>query len=351
LKVGIIGYAGCGKTTVFNALTGQSVEVGGYSARGGINLGTIKVPDERVDRLSEIFRPGKIVYAEILFADLVAPSPEVSGQAFEPESLGQMRQMDALTHVVRNFDNPAAIQDIDPLRDLRNLEAELALADLAILEKRIERLEKEGGKARELPLLRRLVAHLESERPLRVMESLGNAERTMIKGFSFLSLKPLLVVLNRPEERIGRPPPDDLAAAAAASGAPVFTLCGKVEAELNELEPEDRAAFLADLGLAEPARLRFIRAAYDALDLISFLTVGVDEVRAWSVQRDTAAQRAAGVIHSDMERGFIRSEVIRFEDLSKLGSEARCREAGKMRVEGKEYRVQDGDVVHVRFNV
>ncbi|NOZ85789.1 MAG: redox-regulated ATPase YchF [Deltaproteobacteria bacterium] len=348
MKVGITGYSGAGKTTVFNALSGRGADKGAFKQKGAMNLGTVKVPDLRVDRLSGLFKPKKTIYAEVVFADLLAPAPDVSGNSFDADTLGHMRDMDALTHVIRGFDHPLTGDNARPLDDFRNLEMELELADLSVLEKRIERLNKEGGKSRELPLLEKLSAHLESEKPLRTL-GLDEAEERSLRGYAFLSLKPLLVVLNLPEDAEEKF--DELNKAVSEAGAGLFIMKGKMEEEIAELDEEDRKPFLEELGVAEPARDRFIRAAYAALDLVSFFTVGKDEVRSWPIKKGTVAVKAAGTIHTDLERGFIRAEVTRWEDLLELGSEANCRTAGKMRLEGKEYLVQDGDVFHVRFNV
>jgi ribosome-binding ATPase YchF (GTP1/OBG family) len=219
-----------------------------------------------------------------------------------------------------------------------------------VVEKRLERLKKEKGHERERALLERIMPELEAGRPLRVL-GLGAEERTQLAGFAFLSLRPLLVVQNVAESEVAAPLPPEVASRAEAEGAEALVLSARVEAEVAELEPEDRAAFLADLGLAASARDRFIQASYGLLDLISFLTAGEDECRAWPIRRGTTALKAAGKIHSDIERGFIRAEVVRFEDFVRYGSEAKCREAGKLRLEGKDYIVQDGDIVHFRFAV
>src|SRR5437870_9831373 len=234
--------------------------------------------------------------------------------------------------------------------DVEGFGAELVLADLAVVEKRLERVKKEKGHERERALLERLVPALEAGTPLRTV-ALAPEERSQLAGFAFLSLRPLLVVLNVPEGEAAAPVPADLGARAAAAGAEAMSLSAQLEAEIAELEPGDRAVFLKDLGLTEGARARFIRASYALLDLISFLTAGEDECRAWPIRRGTTAVKAAGKVHSDIERGFIRAEVIAYDEFMRLGSEARCREAGKLRLEGKDYVVQDGDIVHFRFAV
>lgn len=353
MKVGLVGFAGSGKTTIFNTLTGLTAEVGGYGAREKANVGVIKVPDHRVDKLAEIFNPKKKTYAEISFVDVAGPQAENAEQAqsgLDPKLVQHMREADALVHVVRAFENPMLVQAADPTRDIRSFDDELMLTDLVQIENRITRLKKEKDSARESELMERLKVGLEGEQPLRNVE-LTHEDLAMIAGFRFLSLKPLLLLLNQPEDAVGEGLPGAVQALAESKKLSAIAMSGNVEMEIAQLAPDEQREFLQDLGITEPARHRFIRAAYSLLDLISFLTSGEDECRAWSIKRGTSAHKAAGVIHSDIERGFIRAEVIRFEDLAELGSEARCRELGKLKLEGKDYIVQDGDVVHFRFNV
>ncbi|HKP84483.1 MAG TPA: redox-regulated ATPase YchF [Blastocatellia bacterium] len=352
MKVGLVGFAGSGKTTIFNTLTGLEAEVGGYGAREKANVGVIKVPDSRVDELAALFNPKKKTLAEISFVDVAGPQADQTERAetgLDPKLVQHMREVEALVHVVRAFDNPMLLQDADPARDIRAFDDELVLTDLVQVENRIQRLKKEKDKEREADLMQRLKAELEQERPLRDVE-LAAEELTMIAGFRFLSLKPLLVLVNVGEGEANEPPPG-VVELSNSKGLSVIAMSGKVEMEIAQLDADEQREFLQDLGISEPARDRFIRAAYSLLDLISFLTSGEDECRAWSIKRGTIAHKAAGVIHSDIERGFIRAEIVRFEDLIALGSEAKCREAGKLRLEGKEYVVQDGDVIHFRFNV
>ncbi len=353
MKVGLVGFAGSGKTTIFNTLTGLTAEVGGYGAREKANIGVIKVPDHRVDKLALIFNPKKKTYAEISFVDVAGPQAEDAEQAqsgLDPKLVQHMREADALVHVVRAFDNPILLQAADPARDIRAFDDELILTDLVQIENRIVRLKKEKDSARESELMARLKTALEEERLLRDLE-LTHEELAMIAGFRFLSLKPLLVLINQPEEAAGDGVPAGVNELAESKKLATIAMSGKVEMEIAQLAPEEQREFLQAVGISEPARDRFIRAAYSLLDLISFLTSGEDECRAWSIKRGTTAHKAAGVIHSDIERGFIRAEVTRFDDLAELGSEARCREQGKLKLEGKDYIVQDGDVAHFRFNV
>jgi hypothetical protein len=347
MKVGIVGFRGAGKTTIFNALTGLRAQVGGYGDVTRPNLGVIKVPDERILALAEIHHPKKITYAEISFVDVPGRGEERA--ALDPATLVQMRDVDALAQVVAAFDDPTGERP-SPLAQLENFAAELILADLAIVEKRLERLKKEKGKEREQKLLERCHAHLAAEQPLRTF-TMTPEDVGALAGFNLLSRMPLLVLLNVDESAIGTAPPPAIAAWTAERGLELAQVPGRTEMELAELDEPDRAAFLADLGITEPAKNQFIRGAYALLDLISFLTAGEDECRAWPIRRGTSAVKAAGKIHSDIERGFIRAEVVAFNDFMQYRSEARCREAGKLRLEGKEYVVADGDIIHFRFNV
>ena len=347
MKVGLVGFRGAGKTTIFNALTGLRAQVGGYGGATRPNLGVIKVPDARVLALAEIYDPKKATCAEISFVDVPGRAEERA--ALDPGTLVQMRDVEALAQVVAAFPDATGTSP-KPLAQLENFAAELILADLDIVERRLERLKKEKGKEREQQLLERCHEHLAAEQPLRTCR-LGPDEVSALGGFNLLSRMPLLVVLNVKESAIGQPVPADVAAWAAARGLEVVPVPGKTEMELAELDEADRAAFLRELGITEPAKNRFIRAAYALLDLISFLTAGEDECRAWPIRRGTTAVKAAGKVHSDIERGFIRAEAIPFEEFMRYKSEARCREAGKLRLEGKDYVVADGDIIHFRFNV
>jgi hypothetical protein len=344
MKIGLVGYPGSGKTSVFSALTGQTVDTG-YGSGGKTHLGAVKVPDPRVDALSALYKPKKTTYAEVTFTDVGGGH----GQGIDRTALGGMREVDALCQVLRAFPDPAGDPG-DPLGELRGLETETILADLELVEKRIARLSKERSDPRELELMKRLEVELTAEHPLRGA-LLDEAERKLISGYRFLSQKPLLLVLNVPEDRAGAPAPDDLAEAARERGLGLVALSAQVEMDIAQLPPVEQVEFLASLGLGEAAVNRFIRAAFELIDLISMLTAGPDECRAWPISRGLPAPRAAGKIHSDIERGFIRAEVVRWDDLIALGSEAKCRDAGKLRVEGKEYIIEDGDVVNFRFNV
>jgi ribosome-binding ATPase len=352
MKVGIVGFAGAGKTTVFNTLTGLKAEVGGYGAKEKPNVGIIKVPDARIEELAKIYSPKRKVYAEMNFVDVAGPQGDRAnkGGDLDPKLIAEMREADALVQVVRGFDNPALDKPADLLRDIRNFESELILADLIPIENRLNRMKKEKANPREKELVEQCKTMLEAEQPLRQLQ-LSADEWQMLAGFRFLSQKPLMLLLNVDETGIGQPIPTDIETYAAENKLVVIQMCGQAEMEIAELASEEQAEFLKDLGISEPARDRFITAAYQLLDLISFLTAGEDECRAWTIRRSTTAHRAAGKIHSDIERGFIRAEVIAYQDFITYKSEAKCREVGKLRLEGKEYTVQDGDIINFRFNV
>jgi GTP-binding protein YchF len=345
MKIGLVGHPGSGRTRVFCALTGLEAEPSFAARPGKPQLGTVKVPDRRVDALAALFQPKKTTYAEITFSD----PGRSTGEGIDRAALVAMRDQGALCQVLRAFPGPAG-EPPDPLAELADLETETVLADLEIVEQRRARLTKDRSDPRELELMTQLQAQLDEGRALRAL-SLSEAERKQIGGYNLLSLKPLLLVLNVPEQDVARPVPAELEEAAAERGLGVVQLSAVVEMEIAQMPEEEQPEFVASLGLEESARDRFIRAAYALVDLISMLTAGPDECRAWPIPRGTPAPRAAGKIHSDIERGFIRAEVVSWEDLVALGSEARCREAGKLRIEGKDYVIQDGDVVHFRFNV
>ncbi len=346
MKAGLVGYAQSGKTTLFNALTG--LHKGASGGRGQVNLGAIKVPDPRIDRLSGMFQPKKTTFTEMRFVDV--PGPAGKGTGLDAESLRALAEVDAFCLVVRGFPGVDGSPS-DPARELADFDAELVLHDLAIVEKRLDRMRKEHGKGSgEYHELERLHGQLDAGRPLRTM-AWSDAEEKEMAHFAFLSRRPLLVAVNAAEADAAAPPPPAVEEAARPLGAETLSLCASVEAEIADLDPAEQLEFLASLGLSEPARARFIRAAYHLLDLISYFTVGEDEVRAWTIRRGDKAPRAAGRIHSDLERGFIRAEVVHYDDFVALGSEAKARTEGKLRLEGKEYVVRDGDILNIRFSV
>jgi len=343
MKAGLVGYARTGKTTLFNALTGQNA-----GARAQVNLGSIKVPDPRIDALSAIYKPRKTTYAEMRFVDV--PGPRGKGSGLDAEALRALLEVDAFCLVVRGFSAPDGAP-ADPAREIADFDAELVLHDLDKVEKRLDRLRKEHGKGTSEQMeLERLRAHLDRGAPLRAM-ALSDSEEKELAHYDFLSRRPLLVVSNVAEERAAEEAPPPVLGLARERSAGVLALCASVEAEIARLDPAEQPEFLKSLGLSEPARARFLRAAYALLDLISFFTVGEDEVRAWPVHRGDKAPRAAGRIHSDLERGFIRAEVVHYDDFIATGSESRARQEGKLRLEGKEYVVKDGDILNIRFAV
>jgi ribosome-binding ATPase len=358
MKVGVIGLSAVGKSTLFQLLTGLPAPPPG--GRPEARVGVARVPDVRVDRLAEMFHPRKKTYATVEYVDVPGVA-KGEGQALV--DLPALRGVDALVHVVRAFESdrvPHAEGTVDPLRDARMLELELILADLGAVERRIERLEANIKKLRkpedvaDRALFEKLKAELEGERPLREA-ALDEEERRRLRNYALLSEKPIVLAVNMDEGQVRR-----AAAFLEESGLvsfatrPGFALCpvsAPIESEMAQLAPEDARAFREDLGLLEPGLDRVIRTSYELLGLISFLTAGEDECRAWTIRRGTRAQEAAGEIHSDIERGFIRAEVVSFEDLMKAGSLAACRERATLRLEGKEYVVGDGDVINFRFNV
>lgn len=346
MKIGLVGFAGSGKTTVFNTLTGLHAPVG---FGGELRLGTVKVPDPRIDALSKIFEPKKTTYAELVFCDV--PGERGAEQTgLSRQALVQIRDQDVVCLVLRAFPNPALERDPDPLADLAAFHAECILADLDLVERRLDRAKKDKPSPLELAAFERMKTTLEHEWPLRSLDATA-LNREFLKGYGFLTERPLLVVLNRSEPEAGQPLPDDMTQRLKELHAAGLVLSASVEAEIAAMDPADQPAFLADLGLAESALARFIRTAYGLLDVISFFTVGQDEVRAWTIRRGTRARQAAGRIHSDLERGFIRAEVIPYDVFMQYGSEQAVRDAGRLQLEGKDYVVADGDILHVRFNV
>lgn len=346
MKIGLVGFAGSGKTTVFNTLTGLGVPI---AFGGDVHLGTVKVPDERVDRLSALFKPKKTTYAEIVFSDIPGEHA-VGNKSLSKKALERLRDQDVLCLVLRAFPNPALETAADPAAELEAFHAECVLSDLGTVERRLDRAKKEKIDALEVAAFEMMRVALEDGRPIRAL-SAETLHREMLRGYGLLTDRPLLVVLNRGEDEAAQPLPPAMTARLADLHAAGLVLSASVEAEIAAMDAADQAAFLADLGLTESARARFIRTAYGMLDLISFLTVGDDEVRAWPVRRGTRARAAAGKIHSDLERGFIRAEVMVFEDFIRHGSEHAVREAGHLKLEGKDYIVADGDILSIRFNV
>lgn len=316
-------------------------------------MGNVKVPDARLDRLAEIFNPPKTIHADIDFLDVVGVRTEQTGAGLTPQVIAEIRSADALVAVVSAFENPSVVHPMgsnDPLRDVKNIDAELNLTDLMQVEKRFERMEKEHAKGLEKDALARAKEWLDEERPLRLLE-LNATERKLLAGYSFLSRKPLLLLLNIGEAGIGEPPDAAIAEYVEMNRHSLTQYCAEIELEISELEPQEQADFLAEMGLEDSGKERLVRKVYEMLRLISFFTIADTEIRAWSVPRDTHAVKAAGKVHSDMERGFIRAEVINFEEFDRLGSMQAARDGGHLRLEGKDYEVGDGDLIKFRFHV
>jgi ribosome-binding ATPase len=358
LRAGLIGFPSAGKTALFQLLT-SAREAPRSGGKSDASVGVSRVPDERLDRLTALFNPRKHVPATVEFADIAGVGGSRTG-AQALLDVAPFRNADALLHVVRMFRDPSVPHpagSIDSSRDVRSMEDEVILADLGVVERRLERLDRELKKAssadlrKEQEVLVRCQTALEEGRPLRALGLEGDDARRL-KGFQFLSAKPLLLVLNldeadlpRADEAVTLAGLDDFISGAATRAV---SICAKIELEIAQLEPDDAAAFMADLGLRESGLNRVIRASYDLLGYISFFTVGEDECRAWSIPRGLSAQLAAGEIHSDISRGFIRAEVVRHEHLLARGTLAACRDNGELRLEGKEYVVLDGDVINFR---
>jgi GTP-binding protein YchF len=353
MRVAIVGFAGSGKSTLFNALTGLDVATGDYGG-GKVKLGTIQVPDPRVDVLAEIYQPKKVTRAELVCVDLPGRHDGGGREGLDSATLERIRPMAALALVVGGFgagEGPGGQTVRGPADEAVAYLEELILADLVLVETRLERLRKEPGKHNidEVARLEVLQAHLGSGQPLRRLE-LGEEEWARLKHYAFVSDKPVVVVVNVDEEALETGQGERLAEPVRALGYPTFVLSGALEDELSHLTIEEQREFLAHLGIEQTARDRFIRAAFDALDLITALTVGADEVRAWPIPRGYKAKRAAGRIHSDLERGFIRAEVFHYDELVEVGSEAALKKAGRIRVEGKDYVVRDGDILVIRHS-
>ncbi len=366
MQIAIVGLAGCGKTTVFNTLTRGHAETGGY---GGVtlNVGVVKVPDPRLDRLAELFHPKKIVHADVTYIDLPAPPASHEGhvgtEELPAEHLARLRDADALLHVVRAWDDPHHPHpsgSVDPARDHEQLDLEFTLADLAQVDRRLERLRATGrhgtpaereANEREEAILARLKPALEAGRPIRD-EPLDDDEEKALRGYRFLTQKPVLVLLNVGEGDLAGAPAliAQIAAGYEHRHAMVDALSARIEMELGELEPDEAAVFMEELGLHDSSLDRVIGLSYRLVGLISFLTAGPDEVRAWPVPDGSNAVDAAGAIHTDLAHGFIRAETIAYEDLLEMGSMAEAKKHGRLRSEGKTYRVQDGDVIEILFS-
>jgi hypothetical protein len=363
LNCGILGLPNVGKSTIFTALTSAKAEVANYPfCTIDPNVGIVAVPDPRLERLEALYHPKKLTPTTVEFVDIAGLVKGASqGEGLGNKFLGHVREMDALLHVVRCFEDPDVVHvagDVNPMRDIEIIETELILADLEVLERRYERIEKKaksGGKVEreELDCLVRLREVLNQGGTLLRGYPLGPEERVIVQEYHLLTLKPILYVANISEygaegENVHL---QVVQRKAQAQGAGVVAISGKIESELAALSSEDRQEFLRELGLKEPGLNRLIQAAYELLGLLTFFTASEEEVRAWTVTEGTKAPQAAGKIHSDLERGFIRAEVMRYPDLITVGSAQAVREKGLLRLEGKDYLIQDGDIVYFRFHV
>lgn len=367
MKVGIVGTSNCGKTTIFNVLTGQQAETLQFSS-GSMepNMGTAVVPDPRFTALCELFNPKKEIPATVEFVDVAglvkgASRGEGSGNQF----LNHLRTCDALLHVVRSFEDENVIHPsdrIDPVADLCDLNFELMLSDLQTVENRMERIMRKGKVKKEdqpeYDLMKKCQECLENEKALKELE-FSDEEKFLMKSFAFLSLKPQIVVVNIDENDLADYSENDQFKAICEaydsmgleSASGVTYLAGRLEMEIMDLDPEERLEFLKDFGISETGKNKIIRASYDTLGLFYFFTVGEDEVRSWTVRKNATALECAGAIHSDLARGFIRAEVVKYDDMIEYKTMKNVKDAGKFRLEGKEYVASNGDIIHVRFNV
>jgi GTP-binding protein YchF len=361
IKCGIVGLPNVGKSTLFNALTNAGIAAANFPVCTiDPNVGVVPVPDPRLNALSDIVKPQKIIPTSIEFVDIAGLVAGASkGEGLGNKFLAHIREVDAIAHVVRCFENTDIVHvagKIDPISDIETIDTELALADLESVEKALNRVER-AAKANDKdaiarrPGLQKIQAVLNEGRPARSAD-LSDDERALLRELFLLTMKPLMYIANVKEDGFeNNPYLDKVRERAATEGAEVVPVCAAIEEELAQLEDADRGAFLADMGLDEPGLNRVIRAGYKLLGLQTYFTAGEKEVRAWTVKRGSTAPQAAGVIHTDFERGFIRAETVAYDDFIKYRGESGARDAGRLRLEGKEYIVKEGDVLHFRFNV
>ena len=361
MKIGLVGHNQTGKTTLFHLLTGRDEGDAATASKGSANTGTGLVPDARIGFLADLYRPKKVIYAKIEYTDVAGFSAAEAGKnSGAAKFLNDVRPCDALIHVLRAFSSASVVHDlesIDPARDLEAVELELLFADMELVEKRMERIK--GGKkitkenAEELALLERCSTWLEGGGAMRDM-ALADEERLAIRNYAFLTEKPRMAVVNLDESQWKAkdwPNQEGLRLLCDRLGIPLLEVCAEMELQISRLPEEDKQMFMEDMGIEQPGIDVLARGMYGLLNLISFLTVGEDEVRAWTIEKGTLARAAAGKIHSDIERGFIRAEVVKYEHIRELGSMPKVKEKGLSRLEGRDYTVVDGDIINFRFNV
>ena len=364
MKLGIVGLPNVGKSTLFNAITKAGAEAANYPfCTIEPNVGVVTVPDERVTKLTEVYNSKKTIYTTIEFSDIAGLVKGASkGEGLGNKFLGHIREVEAIVHVVRCFEDPNVVHvdgKVDPVNDIEVINTELIIADMEVLERRIQKTEKQAkadkSALKDLEILKRVNDVLAEGKVARSMTDLDEAEAAFVKSLDLLTYKPVIYAANVSEDDVAGEDNEYVKAVkeyAAAEGSEVVVICAKIEAELSELDDEEKAMFLEDMGIDEPGLDKLIKSSYALLDLISFLTTGEDETRAWTIKRGTLAPQAAGKIHTDFEKGFIRAETIAYDKLMEVGGKiSAAKEKGWLRSEGKEYEVKDGDVVHFLFNV